>query len=787
MTDRIFQFLLRYPVLGLLLAIILGTVGILNGRGLPIRLSLADLLPSDRESVRDLKEVARDFGGTGYVAVIVGPVANPLDHIKPLVPVVQAIPEIRYTFFERESYTLRNFAPYILPSSEFDDLLRYTELLLNDGKAGGFLDLGFQDTTEQKKNIEEAEKYFESLRQKYLGSDRALESDQSRYFVSQDGSYALLWAKPTFDSEDIAMSRKLVTTLKTAVGSALPPEIPFRLWGRSVNNVRDTDQIQADIKATSIFSLALITLILIMGLGSVRAALLCVTAVSLAMGANLGIAAAWVGQINLLTGFLLAILGGLGVEYGIHLCRRYFVERRTQLHAEALSTTYMQLGRALLSAALTSSGAFLLLSFSDFRGFSELGKIAGTGVMSIYIVYMLCFPAFGWVLKNSGQRFKNTGKVFGFYPVRKSWGVLLVPLAIILVVGIPKAEFELNFERMRELSKDTLALNKIVFSINNYRSTVPAVFLTTDKEQEKAVTAFFEENLSELNLQQVVSQSTLLNEEADLRFGDLEKFRRQTPKISDAELEKKTGIEASLIRSWVTTDPPKFEDLPLQLRETFGNGLPAVLVYTNDVLHEADGIRNFTNTILKVKEMFPGVKVGSDARIFNEILDHVITDGRIVMLLFIAGCFFLMWGDFRNVRGALSLTCQLVLGLLFLVAFMGLFGVPFSILNVSMIPAVLAAGIDMGVHVRHHELEKKSGALAAAKSIASAVQLGAVTTMIGFGALFLAEAKMLNGIAWISVLGQISMYLVCMVIWPLSKDLLKTLRVRKRTLDPAKH
>jgi predicted RND superfamily exporter protein len=45
-----------------------------------------------------------------------------------------------------------------------------------------------------------------------------------------------------------------------------------------------------------------------------------------------------------------------------------------------------------------------------------------------------------------------------------------------------------------------------------------------------------------------------------------------------------------------------------------------------------------------------------------------------------------------------------------------------------------------------------------------------LTSICGFGSLLFAEAKMLNGIGWISILGQVAMYIVCMVIFPTIKD-----------------
>ena len=138
--------------------------------------------------------------------------------------------------------------------------------------------------------------------------------------------------------------------------------------------------------------------------------------------------------------------------------------------------------------------------------------------------------------------------------------------------------------------------------------------------------------------------------------------------------------------------------------------------------------------------------------------------------------------DFKSIRHALILEAQLVLGCLILVMLMGLANEPFTILNVAIIPAVLAAGIDMGVHQIHNEIEHRKDAiktpstrghsLIAARRISGPIHLGMLTSICGFGALLFADAKMLNGVGYISIFGQLSMYLVCMTLFPTVKDYL---------------
>ena len=214
-----------------------------------------------------------------------------------------------------------------------------------------------------------------------------------------------------------------------------------------------------------------------------------------------------------------------------------------------------------------------------------------------------------------------------------------------------------------------------------------------------------------------------------------------------------------------------------------------MLVFPNERQGTFENINRYANVLLKAKKIFPGMEVGSDTLVFSSILNHIIEDGKIVLVLFLIGAFLVFWPDFKNIRYALILEGQLIVGCAFLVAFMGLIDEPFTILNVAIIPAVLAAGIDMGVHQIHDEIEhkrslikapkKRGRALSAAQRISGPIHLGMLTSVCGFGALLFAEAKMLNGVGWISILGQLSMYLVCMVLFPTIKDYIYSFREEK--------
>jgi predicted RND superfamily exporter protein len=233
------------------------------------------------------------------------------------------------------------------------------------------------------------------------------------------------------------------------------------------------------------------------------------------------------------------------------------------------------------------------------------------------------------------------------------------------------------------------------------------------------------------------------------------------------------------VRSWVDAPLYGVEALPPQIAEAFGTTGSVVVIYSDDREERIEDIYGYADLLRQVKQYFPDVKLGSDVIVLSEIIRYVLDDGRIVAVLFLLGVFVVLWLDFRSVKEALVLEGQLVAGMALLVGLMGLVKVPFTVINVAMIPAVLAAGIDMGVHVRHRELELGSSPIEAARSVAQAVHLGALTTLVGFGSLFVTRAEMLRGIAWISCLGQVAMYLVCMAAFPLAKEAIARLHARR--------
>ena len=400
---------------------------------------------------------------------------------------------------------------------------------------------------------------------------------------------------------------------------------------------------------------------------------------------------------------------------------------------------------------------------------------------------MCIFPLGARMLphKKEGNIQEKVSKFFYAYPFKTRhavWCLILIPL---MGYGINKAYFEYDFERLHNFSKKTQELNQLTDDLYG-RAITPSAILTRDMEQVKSLESWLKNDENEDIVDQVISYNTLVPDDMQTRYSRIQKVKNKINELTPKEIEEKTDISFDQVQRWVNTSPYGAELVPESLSGNFGKDKNILLVFPKERQGTYDNINRYAEVLLKAKKLFPGMEVGSDTLVFSAILNHIIKDGKIVLGLFLLGAFFVFLSDFRNLRYALILEGQLVLGCILLVALMGLVDEPFTILNVAIIPAVLAAGIDMGVHQIHNEIEhsnsplpnpkKRGEALSAARRISGPVHLGMLSSICGFGALLFAEAKMLNGVGWISIMGQISMYLICMVLFPMLKDYLYSFR-----------
>ncbi len=112
-----------------------------------------------------------------------------------------------------------------------------------------------------------------------------------------------------------------------------------------------------------------------------------------------------VGSLNLLSIAFAVLFVGLGVDFGIQFSVRYRSERfKNDDLALALENAARRSAVPLSLAAMATAAGFLCFLPTDYKGISELGKIAGAGMLIAFITSITALPALLKLLNPPGEK-----------------------------------------------------------------------------------------------------------------------------------------------------------------------------------------------------------------------------------------------------------------------------------------------------------------------------------------------------------------------------------------------
>lgn len=167
-------------------------------------------------------------------------------------------------------------------------------------------------------------------------------------------------------------------------------------------------------------AIVLVLLTAYYGLARRRGLLGVIAMIPAAVSASLILGAMWLLGIsfNVLTATLTAIAVGIGVPYGVHVVNRFAEDFEDAPVADAVAGTLRATGAALTGSALTTLGAFAVLSFSGLPPIRSLGLLGGTGIAFALLAAVLVEP--GALVLWARHRSPHTGGTAPPLPSRSS-------------------------------------------------------------------------------------------------------------------------------------------------------------------------------------------------------------------------------------------------------------------------------------------------------------------------------------------------------------------------------
>jgi hopanoid biosynthesis associated RND transporter like protein HpnN len=271
------------------------------------------------------------------------------------------------------------------------------------------------------------------------------------------GKRRMLMVTPRPGADSLVAGTGAVDAVKnavTALGLNAAHGVKVQLTGSVVLNQQQLEAVTTGASESLELSLVLVLVFLILGLRSLRMIFATLVVLLIGLVWTVGFAVLAVGAFNLISVSFAVLFVGLGVDFGIQFCMRYYEELGPADHPrEALGNTVARMGPALSLAAVAAALSFYSVVPTDYAGIVDLGIIAGTSMFIALVANLTVLPALLVVLRvrrRDGQR--RTPLSFGFLPVRRHARTIVVLATIIGALAVPlisRVRFDFNLTKLQ--------------------------------------------------------------------------------------------------------------------------------------------------------------------------------------------------------------------------------------------------------------------------------------------------------------------------------------------------
>lgn len=239
-----------------------------------------------------------------------------------------------------------------------------------------------------------------------------------------------------------------------------------------------------------------VTVVLLLGLRSLGAALAIVAGAGLASGATMGLLGLAGRSMNMALSVVPALTLVLGTAYALHPVSRFLDtppgpgEPKTDLWRRARRATF----RPALVAAVTTAAGLLSLLFTDLPPLRDLGRFGAAGVMISFALAYSFVPA---ALTAAGLRPRSEasppiGAVFALARMlrhRRAIGVGAVAVAAIAAVGAARLTVESNILRLLDPDSPALVASREIQARLTGLTPVEVVLSGPERDVMSAATA----------------------------------------------------------------------------------------------------------------------------------------------------------------------------------------------------------------------------------------------------------------------------------------------------------
>jgi predicted RND superfamily exporter protein len=808
---RLFRLLARFqverPWLMAALAVLTLVPAVMATRTLGLKTDFSELLPDNKPSVVEMRRVgARLTSASTLTMVAEVPESHPealqrfADAVVPRIQAlgpqwVGAVDSGRREaaqFFDKNKLL---FAPLDEIKKVHDEVRERYDYEVQKA-AGG--DLGLDEPPPPLTAA--------TIRERFGKSADQLAEKTGSYYVGEDGKLLAILIRTPVEPGSIESARKLRARIDEIVSSVGPtsfdPRMSVRYTGDFITSVEEYESVKNDLGHVGVYGVLLV-------LGAVMLFFLSVRAL-LAMSMTIGIGIFWtfaaaklfIGYLNSSTGFLVSIIAGNGINFGIIYMARYLEARRVQAKtpAEAVAIAHHDTWLATLAAAGAAMLSYGSLAATDFRGFKHFGIIGGSGMILCWAATYLFLPGILVLMEKTGpltpQRAGLRTRTRALYGVGFAWLVERFPRAIaVLGIGFGLGAtalaahyfvsdpMEYDMTKLRNENRGRSAAGELSGRVDAVvgRLGQDGMAIMVDRvDQALPVKAELERRRDAAPadakpFEQVVTIFDLLPVDQAAKLPLLNDTRallkqaRSRGMIGDADWNE---LAPYVPQAPLTT--LGIADVPEQIARSFteNDGTRGRIVYITPKEGRSiwDGhylelwADSFRNIALPNGETVLG---SGRAVIFADMLVAVVEDAPRAILLSFAGTCLVVFAAFRARRESWAVLLTLLIGVAGMVAFLALKDIKLNFLNFVALPITFGIGVDYAVNMMQRaRIEGVAHMQRIIVETGGAVVLCSLTTILGYASLTLSMNQAIVTFGLAAAAGEVSCLLAAVLVMP---------------------
>lgn len=585
-------------------------------------------------------------------------------------------------------------------------------------------------------------------------------ADDSDLLLLADHRHALLQLRGAVDAYDADFASALCAHVEAVLQGR-----DYDLFGGYAVARADQARLRGDFERASTWSVLGIALYLCWAMRGVRLPLFVQLPAMLSIAWAIPFASLWFGPLPTVAVAAVAVLCGLGVDFAIHYAAKYRDARLTLAHGPAVRLVQRTTVTELVIDMATTAVTFLAVGAGTRGGLRAFGLLLALGLCGSLLFTVFALPVLlRWAGDRKDPERSFVARLADRWLVRRAarpcaWAVIGLAAAGLVAIAVAGVPLSAAAETLRPPDDPVAAARDRIETRLGF-ATVPVVALWPADRDPSPLWAALDEQRSA----GVLRFWTGLDR-ADTAAGrrEVAAFRAANADFVPAAL---ADIEAAgllpapfrpalaELRDRLAADP---DPAPAQLVEVAGTPHRVVTLWPTE---RVDGVSFAELEGRLTVAAGPSVLlhgVASVTRALEELLRRDLHRACTLAVL-LAVLMVSLWQ--RSVRYGLLALVPSTIGLVATLLVVRLANVPLSMVSFVAVPFVLGIGVDEGVHLVGHFRHRAATTGATGVGVVRT----SAGTILGFGALLLADSPGLRLLGGMVGFGSACSMLACMFV-----------------------